>query len=599
MCLLPRATDVEPAGPAADAASASASNSGSSADHAVWVDSSDNSGDDGDSENGNDDVSAGTPDRPDHEDDAEEAEAAAKDAEAGFGLRGETDEDEDEDLDRLMASIPDSTCDAVAAVADSQGVGVAGRLGGQRRGGQRLGGQRNAELKLDLPDAALAAAAARLGIAAFRGWQLEVLSAWRAGRDSLVLSGTGSGKSVCFQAPAVLAPLLGGGSGVDGMPPALGGSVVVVVSPLISLMKDQVAHMTRIGITACFLGSAQTDPGVEPAAMAGRFSLVYICPETGGRLTASLAALHAAVGVALFAVDEAHCVSKWGHDFRPTYRTLRALFSQVTRGLPPVPVMALTATATVRVRGDIVDSLFGKLKPGRPPPHVAVQSFGRPNLRFEVRQISKRDIIGDVGPLLGLCGGVGGPGGVGRGGTGGTGVRGVVTPCCTIIYLPTRKLTEKMALELKREGVAIEHYHAGMSAKARAAVQDRFIAGALPAVAATVAFGMGINKADVRTVIHYGWPQSLEQCECLPLTTQPQNKTTNHKPQTTNHKPQLRADAQRPHHIVRRDRSEGGGGGGGGPCTIQPAAGAGMDDGNEAAPSRPLSLLREPRTARF
>ena len=237
-----------------------------------------------------------------------------------------------------------------------------------------------------------------------------MVEAWRAGKDALVLSGTGSGKSACFQAPLFCAP----------------SKVVVVVSPLISLMRDQTAALGAAGTRACFLGSAQTDAAVEQDALGGRYALVYVCPETLTRVAPALRALHVGEtpkgglddffgrsadhaattprkGIALFAVDEAHCVSKWGHDFRPGYRALRKAFDAIERGGARIPVMALTATATEPVREDIKRTLFAQPASA----HVCINTFARPNLRFAVRERRARGFVPDVLPLL-RPGGAGG-----------------------------------------------------------------------------------------------------------------------------------------------------------------------------------------------
>ena len=188
----------------------------------------------------------------------------------------------------------------------------------------------------------LAHAVATFGHRALHPWQRAVLQAWREHRDCLVLSGTGSGKSLCFQLPSLLSQ-----------------RPTVVVSPLISLMRDQCDHMNARGVSSCFLGSAQTDASVEGRAMRGEFLLVYVCPESVPRLAGALWQLHhERCGIGLLAVDEAHCTSQWGHDFRPKYRELQDTFKKLQQGPGGgIPVMALTATATVRVRLDVVEIL--------------------------------------------------------------------------------------------------------------------------------------------------------------------------------------------------------------------------------------------------
>ena len=346
-------------------------------------------------------------------------------------------------------------------------------------------------------------------------WQEGVLAAWMQGRDCLILSGTGSGKSLCFQAPVWL-------------PPA---GIVVVVSPLIALMRDQVLQITaRRRCSACFLGSAQKDKAVEPAAMAGEYSLIYTCPETLARLAPDLANLHKAVGIKLCAVDEAHCVSQWGHDFRPSYRRIRGIFDSVEAAGARIPMMALTATATARVRQEVCGLLFHQPAAGgggsgalRTQPHLSVNTFARPNLSFAVRPLTRRAVVADLRDVLRIP--TAGGSHTGEGG-------------CSIVYVPTRKDTEKIAEELQRNGVRAAPYHAGLPRKHLDRVQEDFLGDRVRVVVATVAFGLGINKADVRAVVHYGWPQSMSQyyqeagragrdgqpAQCvmfLPLHTQP------------------------------------------------------------------------------
>ena len=203
------------------------------------------------------------------------------------------------------------------------------------------------------------AAAAQLGITQLHDWQRRVVDAWLAGRDALVLSGTGSGKSACYMLPAVI-------SRANGC-----GGVALVITPLISLARDQVLRLTRRGVSACLLGSGQADASVERRALAGEYALVFVCPETAHRLLAQLAQLR----ICVLAVDEAHCISAWGHDFRPAYGRLGALRA----ALPGVPVLALTATATPEVRAEIARQLR------MVEPVLAVESFFRANLRFAVR----------------------------------------------------------------------------------------------------------------------------------------------------------------------------------------------------------------------
>ncbi|KAI3987693.1 hypothetical protein MKX01_028427 [Papaver californicum] len=205
-------------------------------------------------------------------------------------------------------------------------------------------------------------------ILTLKNFQKEALESWLANQDSLVLAATGSGKSLCFQLPALLT-----------------GKVAVVISPLISLLHDQCFKLAKHGISACFLGSGQTDTSVEQKAMNGMCSIVYVCPETTLRLIGPLQKLAENQGIALFAIDEAHCVSKWGHDFRPDYRLLSILrdsFSTCNLKFlkSNIPLMALTATATFRVRDEILKSLRMPIET-----KIVLTSFFRPNLRFSVK----------------------------------------------------------------------------------------------------------------------------------------------------------------------------------------------------------------------
>ncbi|XP_057857543.2 ATP-dependent DNA helicase Q-like SIM isoform X1 [Cryptomeria japonica] len=441
-------------------------------------------------------------------------------------------------------------------------------------------------------------------------FQKEALKAWAAHQDCLVLAATGSGKSLCFQLPALMT-----------------GKVVVVVSPLISLMHDQCLKLARHGVSACFLGSGQVDKSVEDRAMKGMYSVVYVCPETLPRIIDSLQRLVENRGIALFAIDEVHCVSKWGHDFRPAYRRLLILREKFKasnfKSLEyDIPIMALTATATHRVREDILCSLGIKATA-----KIVLTSFFRPNLRFLVHhsntsqgssyemdfqeliiaytkkkgvdlseknsktgvhlenvqhvlekkqgltienssdsdtvsssesdtymeetdnhncdvnyaatygdeedayegqqmtaeyledendeqmvedfdvtfgefkgslwekdknlgaeynfvKAADHSILKEENSVLGL-----GP---------------------SIIYTPTRKETGRLANFLCKFGVKAAAYHAKLPKKHLHNVHDLFHNDSLQVVVATVAFGMGIDKSNVRQVIHYGWPQSLE-----------------------------------------------------------------------------------------
>lgn len=447
----------------------------------------------------------------------------------------------------------------------------------------------------------------QFGYSSLKNFQKEALEAWLSHQDCLILAATGSGKSLCFQIPALLT-----------------GKVVVVVSPLISLMHDQCLKLAKHGISACFLGSGQIDKSVEQKAISGVYNIIYVCPETILRLIKPLQSLAEGRGIALFAIDEVHCVSKWGHDFRPDYRRLCVLRENFGRNNLKflkfdIPLMALTATATVRVREDILKSLC-MLKGTK----IVITSFFRPNLCFSVKHsrtsslssydkdfrelievytTGKKsaktynltpqdlehstenssstsdgsmtevdgtcktevndiddDVLSENDDGVGLqlenslnslnekklsveyledecdlfheaddldvpCGefygqppiknfnNCGSPethnilnklkerptlkkGGLGEG--------------PTIIYVPTRKETLSIAKFLSSSGVKAAAYNAKLPKLHLRQVHKDFHEDALQVVVATIAFGMGIDKSNVRRIIHYGWPQSLE-----------------------------------------------------------------------------------------
>ncbi|KAI5062052.1 hypothetical protein GOP47_0022591 [Adiantum capillus-veneris] len=475
------------------------------------------------------------------------------------------------------------------------------------------------------------------GFSRLKPFQMEALRAWANHQDCLVLAATGSGKSLCFQLPALLT-----------------GKVVIVVSPLISLMHDQCQQLSRRGISACFLGSGQGDKSVEKKAMAGMYSIVYVCPETLPRIIHSLKELACKRGIALFAIDEAHCISKWGHDFRPDYRrlsTLREVFKiQNLPGLKdPVPVMALTATATDCVQMDIMKSL--KMDTGTT--RVVRTTLFRPNLRFSVlhsktcrpssypedfkilldyytcgfgssSQVSKcpsintscfigngsnlklekekirgdqkyaywanRKTSAEVDEMNFESGDIymgarqnedqdeeegeeeeDEDGSSDKGGNedfdesqkarylalkddeekgltvdfledddedemerlGGDfevacneilvddpmfknrsiqsrSPSRAVEEGPSIVYVPTRKEAESVAKFFCKSGLKAAPYHAKLAKGHLRRVHEQFHLGTMQVVVATIAFGMGIDKPDVRHIIHYGWPQSLE-----------------------------------------------------------------------------------------
>ena len=293
----------------------------------------------------------------------------------------------------------------------------------------------------------------------FRPGQEAVISNALAGRNSLVVMPTGGGKSLCYQLPAL----------------ALGG-LTLVVSPLIALMKDQVDGLRANGIPAEFLNSSldnATAADVERRAQAGRVSLLYVAPERVSM--PGFQRLLGTLDLRLIAIDEAHCISEWGHDFRPDYRALSDLRTQ----FPQTPVMALTATATERVRQDIVEQLT--LYDGA----QFVSGFDRANLTYRVQRRS-----GTWEALLGLLNERRGQ--------------------SAIVYCFSRKETEELAARLTANGHPTVAYHAGLDPEIRRITQERFIDGDVPIVAATIAFGMGIDKPDIRLVVHYALPKSIE-----------------------------------------------------------------------------------------
>lgn len=297
----------------------------------------------------------------------------------------------------------------------------------------------------------------------FRPGQEQIVKAAIANQDLLVIMPTGGGKSLCYQLPALLKP-----------------GLTVVVSPLIALMQDQVEALQDNGIGATYLNSSLNLADTrqrEVAVMSGLIKLLYVAPE---RLLSEsflpfLNQVKQKIGIAGFAVDEAHCVSEWGHDFRPEYRQLKTIRSRY----PDVPVMALTATATRRVQEDIEKQLALR------SPHVHIASFNRSNLYYEVRPKQK----GVYGELLQLV---------------------QQNPGSGIIYCLSRKKVDELTFRLQQDGIAALPYHAGLSDTERTKNQTRFIRDDVRIMVATIAFGMGINKPDVRFVVHYDLPRTLE-----------------------------------------------------------------------------------------
>ena len=294
------------------------------------------------------------------------------------------------------------------------------------------------------------------GFTAFRGVQEQVVGRVMAGRPTLAIMPTGAGKSLCYQLPSVA---------LDGC--------CVVVSPLIALMHDQLRAAQAVGIRAASLTSVDADwRETQDRLRAGELDLLYVAPERASG--EGFRALLRSAKVALFAIDEAHCVSEWGHDFRPDYRLLRPLLDE----FPDVPRLALTATADAHTRKDILVQL------GIPEDGLIISGFDRPNIRYAVHP---RD--GLSRQLADLLASEKGPG---------------------VVYAPTRAATEKLAETLGRAGRPVRAYHAGMDPAVRAANQSAFIASEDMVMVATVAFGMGIDKPDVRFVAHAGLPKSIE-----------------------------------------------------------------------------------------
>jgi len=305
-----------------------------------------------------------------------------------------------------------------------------------------------------------AALRSHLGYQSFRPGQEEIVRSVLSGRPTIAVMPTGSGKSLCYQLPAVL---------LEG--------TTIVASPLVALMKDQSDALALRGIAATFVNSSLPDTerhDRQERIRRGEFKIVYVAPERFR--SASFRACVAGVRVPLFAIDEAHCISSWGHDFRPDYLRL----AEARGHLRAERSLALTATATPEVRGDIARGLALE------DPRVFVSGFDRPNLFLEVLRVP-----GDeekLGRILALAR-KGGPG---------------------LVYTATRKNVGKVVAALRRNGVLALGYHAGMDDAERTEVQDRFHGGEAPIVVATNAFGMGVDRGDVRFVAHFDVPRSLE-----------------------------------------------------------------------------------------
>ena len=299
----------------------------------------------------------------------------------------------------------------------------------------------------------------RFGHDAFLPMQEEVVRNVLARRDSLVLMPTGGGKSVCYQLPALV----------------LGG-VTLVVSPLIALMKDQVDALNAKGIRAAFINSSMSQyamEAVQMAALQGSLDILYMAPER--LMMQRFSDFLRALKLSLIAIDEAHCISEWGHDFRPDYRNLQTLRDS----FPSTPMIALTATATERVRDDIIHQLR------MTDAARFVASLNRPNLTYSVRP--KRRSFETLVDML-------------RRQTGGS----------TIVYRFSRQETEELASQLSRAGFKALPYHAGLEDEVRRKTQERFLSDEVPIIVATIAFGMGVDKPNIRLVVHYDLPKTVE-----------------------------------------------------------------------------------------
>ena len=303
------------------------------------------------------------------------------------------------------------------------------------------------------------------GYDSFRPGQKQIIQTALQQKDLLIIMPTGGGKSLCFQMPALLKP-----------------GLTIVVSPLISLMQDQVESLKDNGIAATFLNSTldltETRRRTTDIIL-GKIKLLYVAPERllSEKFLEFLELISSQQGISTFAIDEAHCVSEWGHDFRPEYRQLKLL----RETYPDVPIMALTATATKRVREDITTQL------NLQKPYIHIASFFRSNLYYEVRQkTSAKNTFAEILQIIRTIGGSG------------------------IVYCNSRKRVDEIAYKLRQNNVSALAYHAGMTDEERTTNQTKFIRDDVDVIVATVAFGMGIDKPDVRFVIHYDLSKNIE-----------------------------------------------------------------------------------------
>jgi len=304
------------------------------------------------------------------------------------------------------------------------------------------------------------------GFDKFKGNQEKIIENLLAGNDTFVIKPTGGGKSLCYQLPALVSE-----------------GVAIIVSPLIALMKNQVdlvRSYSNIDSVAHFLNSTLTKKEIKEVhddLLTGKTKMLYVAPET---LTKQEnLEFFSDLKISFFAVDEAHCISEWGHDFRPEYRRLREMMIQIN---PDIPMIALTATATPKVQSDIVENLSLR------DPKIFISSFNRPNLYYEIiPKINKDDTLKNMAKFIVQSKGKSG-----------------------IIYTTNRKTTEELADMLTANGIKAVAYHAGFDSKLRSDRQDQFMNEDVQVIVATIAFGMGIDKPDIRYVIHYNIPKSIE-----------------------------------------------------------------------------------------